>query len=125
VRLAARPALHYEALVTAEPTDAPRIDKLTQVGRYALGVLWADGHDSILPHRNIRRACPCDACVAAPPQELPTQAEQPMLVDLLGERSIFVRWADGHETVLLTGELRALCRCARCVGEPDYPISGQ
>jgi len=27
--------------------------------------------------------------------------------------------------VLLTGELRALCRCARCVGEPDYPISGQ
>ena len=36
-----------------------------------------------------------------------------------------VRWADGHETWLLVSELRDLCRCARCAGEPDYPISGQ
>jgi DUF971 family protein len=105
--------------------DAVRIDKLSQVGRYALGVQWGDGHDSILPHRNVRRACPCDACSAAAPQPLPGEAEQPTLVDVLGGRSVFIRWADGHETLLLTSELRALCRCARCVGEPDYPISGQ
>ena len=106
-------------------SEANRIDKLTQVGRYALGVQWGDGHDSILPHRNVRRACPCDACAAAPVGEPPAGAEQPALVDVLGGRSVFIRWADGHETVLLTGELRALCRCARCAGEPDYPISGQ
>ena len=105
--------------------DAVRIDKLSQVGRYALGVQWGDGHDSILPHRNVRRACPCDACAAATPQTLAGEAEQPTLVDVLGGRSVFIRWADGHETLLLTSELRALCRCARCVGEPDYPISGQ
>jgi DUF971 family protein len=106
-------------------SDALRIDKLTQVGRYALGVQWGDGHDSILPHRNLRRACPCDACAAAPAGELPATAEQPTLVDVLGSQSVFVRWADGHETWFLLEELRALCRCARCVGEPDYPISGQ
>jgi len=111
--------------VTTENPDTARIEKLTQVGRYALGVQWADGHDSILPHRNVRRACPCDACLADPPAELTPPAEQPSLVDILGERSVFVRWGDGHETLMLTSELRALCRCARCIGEPDYPISGQ
>ena len=53
----------------AEPvSEAFRIDKLSQVGRYALGVQWGDGHDSILPHRNIRRACPCETCEAAAPE---------------------------------------------------------
>jgi DUF971 family protein len=111
--------------MTERSPDAVRVDKLTQVGRYALGVQWGDGHDSILPLRSIRTACPCDARVATPSHALEPAAEQPTLVDLLGARSIFLRWADGHETVLLTGELRDLCRCARCVGEPDYPISGQ
>jgi DUF971 family protein len=105
--------------------DAVRIDKLTQVGRYALGVQWGDGHDSILPLRNIRRACPCDACAADPAHTVAPTGEQPALVDVLGGQSVFVRWNDGHETLLLTSELRDLCRCARCVGEPDYPISGQ
>ena len=52
--------------------DAHRIDKLTQVGRYALGVQWGDGHDSILPHRNIRRACSCEACAAVPLESDPS-----------------------------------------------------
>jgi len=106
-------------------SEAVRIDKLSQVGRYALGVQWGDGHDSILPHRNLRRACPCDACAATPAQAPAAESEQPALVDVLGGQSVFIRWADGHETLLLTSELRALCRCARCAGEPDYPISGQ
>ena len=105
--------------------DAVRVDKLTQVGRYALGVQWGDGHDSILPLRSIRAACPCTDCEAAPSRPLDPSAEQPALVDVLGGRSVFVRWADSHETVLLTSELRDLCRCARCAGEPDYPISGR
>ena len=105
--------------------DRNRIEKLTQVGRYALGVQWGDGHYSILPHRTIRLSCACDACGASPPEATTPEMEQPALVDILGGRSVFVRWADGHETFLLTSELRDLCRCARCVGEPDYPISGQ
>ena len=105
-------------------SDGVRIDKLSQVGRYALGVQWGDGHDSILPHRIIRRSCPCETCESDAP-EATVENAQPTLVDVLGGRSVFIRWADGHETWLLTSELRALCRCARCAGEPDYPISGQ
>jgi DUF971 family protein len=103
------------------------IEKLHAVGRYAFGVTWHDGHESIIPHRVVRSVCPCDPCTAAPPDPaaLAPAAEQPVVVDILGEQSLFVRWADGHETVLLVGELRALCRCARCAGEPEYPISGR
>ncbi len=110
----------------AEVREPHHVSRLKDVGRYALGVEWGDGHESILPHRNIRRACPCDACTAADPEApLPPNGEQPVSVEVLGEQSVFLRWADGHETVLLTGELRALCRCAACAGEPEYPISGR
>lgn len=110
--------------VVADARDGTRIEKLTQVGRYAFGVVWGDGHDSILPHRTVRLVCPCEECegVQAEPHGA---AAEPKRVDLLGEESLFVEWADGHETLLLLTELRALCRCARCVGEPDYPISGR
>ena len=108
------------------PPEATCIEKLKEVGRYALGVDWADGHDSILPFRNLRNACPCEACAAsakdAPP---PPAAEQPADVQVIGGRSVFIRWGDGHETLLLVEEMRDLCRCARCVGEPEYPISGR
>jgi DUF971 family protein len=110
----------------ARDPDATHIERLTEVGRYALGVLWGDRHDSILPFRTLRRACPCEACAeAAPDASLSDAAERPARVEVLGDRSIFLGWADGHETLLLLNELRDLCRCARCAGEPDYPISGR
>ena len=106
--------------------DATRIERLKEVGRYALGVEWGDRHESILPYRNLRRACPCDVCTAAAAESpLTPEAERPVDFQVLGDRSLFVRWADGHETLLLVEEVRDLCRCARCVGEPDFPISGR
>lgn len=107
--------------------DAAAIERLTSVGRYAFGVQWGDGHDSIIPHRAVRLACPCEECRARELTDLPRGGAGvvPRTVELLGEASLFVGWGDGHETVLLCEELRALCRCARCVGEPDHPISGR
>src|SRR5439155_1278719 len=64
--------------------DATHIEKLTEVGRYALGVLWGDRHDSILPFRNLRRACPCETCTAAPEVDLPPEAERLARVEVLG-----------------------------------------
>jgi len=108
------------------PGEATDIEKLTEVGRYALGVVWGDRHDSILPFRSLRRACPCEECARrAEDAPLAPEAERLARVEVLGQRSVFLRWADGHETLLLVAELRALCRCARCVGEPEYPISGR
>lgn len=110
----------------ARPPDATHVERLTEVGRYALGVLWGDRHDSILPFRTLRRACPCEGCAAADPNTAPAaDGERLARVEVLGDRSVFLRWGDGHETLLLLEELRDLCRCARCVGEPDYPISGR
>jgi DUF971 family protein len=106
--------------------DATHIEKLSEVGRYALGVAWGDRHDSILPFRSLRRACPCETCATAP-QDTPLtpEAEHLARVEVLGDRSLFLGWGDGHETLLLLDEVRDLCRCARCVGEPEYPISGR
>lgn len=106
--------------------DRVHIERLTEVGRYALGVQWGDRHDSILPYRNLRLACPCEACrESSPPASLAPEAERLANIQLIGGRSVFLRWADGHETFLLVEELRDLCRCARCAGEPQYPISGR
>jgi len=106
--------------------DATRIERLTEVGRYALGVVWGDQHDSILPFRALRGACPCETCAArSPGTPLAAEGERLARVEPLGGRSLFLRWADGHETILLLDEVRGLCRCARCVGEPEYPISGR
>jgi DUF971 family protein len=98
---------------------------LKEVGRYAVGIVWSDGHESILPHREIRAHCPCDACEAAPSD--PHAANPPQLVELqrLGETTLFFRWSDDHESLLVAEELRALCRCAYCAGEPNYPITRQ
>src|SRR5262249_59826923 len=113
------------ARVPTRSPDATHVERLSEVGRYALGVLWGDAHDSILPYRTLRRACACDACSAGSAAEAAPDAERPVKLELIGERTLFVGWADGHETLLMVDELRDLCRCARCAGEPDYPISGR
>ena len=46
-----------------EPSAEPA--RLEPVGRYALGVAWKDGHNSILAFDSLRQDCPCHACVAA------------------------------------------------------------
>lgn len=104
--------------------STPTIKNLREVGRYAVGIDWSDGHDSILPHRHLREACPCDACLAGRPPVGPNES-QVARVKAIGDRTLFLAWADAHETFFVAEELRALCRCAHCVGEPDYPITGQ
>jgi DUF971 family protein len=102
----------------------PTMRKLREVGRYAVGIDWSDGHDSILPFRHLRQHCPCTACLGAGPASAPAASELVRLQQI-GDVTLFLAWGDGHETLLVAEELRALCRCARCIGEPDYPISGR
>jgi DUF971 family protein len=94
-------------LVGADPI---RMEAVSLVGRYALGVTWQDRHGSIYPFAALRAACPCGACTADPaawPVEIRREAG-----------GLRVRWQDGHETVLPYGDLRRRCPCAQCTVLP-------
>ncbi len=56
-----RPALP----IMAAADDGLYPQRLDLVGRYAVGVVWSDGHDSgIYSYRTLRALCPCEACGA-------------------------------------------------------------
>lgn len=83
------------------------------VGRYALGVTWADDHGSIYPFEPLRRGCACGACAelaaVTPPMVWPQEIKKI-------EGALRVVWADTHESLYPYADLRALCRCAACTG---------
>lgn len=55
-----RSALHER------PEKTWQLSNAFLVGHYALGIAWADGHDSgIYTWTFLRALCPCDACDAA------------------------------------------------------------
>ncbi len=83
------------------------------VGRYAIGVDWADGHGSIYPFERLRRDCPCGACAAL--AAAPAAAVWPQDIRK-AEAGLAVAWADGHASLYPYPALRALCRCAGCTG---------
>jgi DUF971 family protein len=83
------------------------------VGRYALGVTWADEHGSIYPFDRLRRDCPCGACATlaslTPPMTWPQGITKV-------EGGLRVLWSDGHASLYPYPDLRAVCRCAGCTG---------
>lgn len=103
------------------------ITSVHSVGRYALGVKWGDEHDSIYPFVNLRRLCPCLDCGKSEAvRRQPAEEEKSLKsVQRIGTESVMMHWADGHESLFLVEELRDVCGCAACKGEPNYPITGQ
>lgn len=83
------------------------------VGRYAVGVDWADGHGSIYPFERLRRDCSCGRCAdlaaLAPAMAWPEEITR-------AAGGLRVRWSDRHESLYPYAELRAQCRCAACTG---------
>jgi len=103
---------------------APKIRGLNEVGRYAIGVQWTDGHDSIFPLENLRRYCPCNACAVAAENETSPTGQRLLQLSRMGDAGVYLAWVDGHETLYTTVQLRQICRCAFCVQEPERPITG-
>lgn len=83
------------------------------VGRYAVGVTWADNHGSIYPFETLRRNCPCGACAAV--ETLTAAAAWPKDI-ARGPDALQVTWADAHVSAYPFSDLRGLCRCAGCTG---------
>lgn len=84
------------------------------VGRYAIGVTWADDHGSIYPFDRLRLDDPAGEPTTgdvALTQEMTWPKEITKLPDALR-----VGWLDGRESVYPYAALRALCRCAGCTG---------
>lgn len=83
------------------------------VGRYAVGVTWADGHGSIYPFDRLRLDDPADgaATESVPTQEMTWPREITKLPEALR-----VSWLDGRDSLYPYATLRALCRCAGCTG---------
>ena len=81
------------------------------VGRYALGVTWADDHGSIYPFEQLRRACACGSCAGLGAVE--TSTAWPANIRR-GDGGLAVTWSDGHASVYGYAALRELCRCAAC-----------
>ncbi len=102
----------------------PRIKGLNEVGRYAIGVQWADGHDSIFPLANLRRYCPCNECGGETAEAIAPDRQRLLQLSRLGDNGVYLRWVDGHETLYTTAQMRATCRCAYCAGEPERPLTG-
>jgi DUF971 family protein len=103
----------------------PRIRGLNEVGRYAIGVHWSDGHESIFPLENLRRHCPCNACAGPVEGEIAEAAQRLLQLARLGEAAVYLGWVDGHETLYTMARLREICGCALCVQEPERPITGR
>jgi DUF971 family protein len=102
----------------------PKIKTLNEVGRYAVGIQWLDGHDSIFPLENLRRFCPCNECGGDADGPISEANQRMMQLSRLGDSGLYISWADGHETLYTTSQLRMRCRCAYCAGEPEKPITG-
>jgi ATP-binding protein involved in chromosome partitioning len=74
-----------------------------------LKVRWADGHESVIPLAQLRKACPCASCqltrreresnplaVIQPvqnPQDLVTVEK----AELIGNYALRICWKDGHD----------------------------
>jgi DUF971 family protein len=82
------------------------------VGRYALGIGWADGHSSIYPFDRLRLD---DPAAGETPEVLSEAMSWPQDIKKSPE-GLRVTWSDGHQSLYPYGGLRALCRCAGCTG---------
>ena len=83
------------------------------VGRYALGVTWADDHSSIYPFDRLRLDDPAQVGGQEPllTETMTWPRDIKKLPDVLR-----VTWTDGQQSLYPYALLRGLCRCAGCTG---------
>jgi DUF971 family protein len=85
-----------------------------------LALAWGDGHESYIPFKGLREACPCAFCTAgkgSDPNSAAEMGSDPIIKALLpvGAYAVQIAWSDGHDTGIYTFEnLRRMCGCVEC-----------
>jgi DUF971 family protein len=102
--------LHLPILGQPNPNEPKDVHL---VGRYALGISWADGHSSIYPFDRLRLDDPEPG--AEPPAVVTEAMSWPRDIKKSPD-GLRVTWSDGHQSLYPYAGLRALCRCAGCTG---------
>jgi len=95
----------------------------------ALLITWADGHQSILPLRMLRKYCPCAGCQGE--RDILGRTRMPIVqttydgpitatgAELVGNYALRIDWADGHSAGIYTfAYLRELDAQANAGNEP-------
>ena len=103
------------------PDPDPRPVELHVERSKHLKIRWADGHESVIPLRDLRKACPCAPCAEArrDSETNPLAVKEPehdvqamTTVDsaaLVGNYALQIRWKDGHDAGIYPfGLLRSL-----------------
>jgi DUF971 family protein len=96
----------------------------------ALLIAWADGHNSVLPLRLLRKYCPCAGCQGE--RDLLGRTILPIVktaydgpisatgAELVGNYGLRVDWSDGHNAGIYTfAYLRQLDALAAAGKEPE------
>ena len=86
-----------------------------------LGIVWADGHESIYSGRALRCVCGCALCVDESTGRKTLRDEtvpadvRALQVLPVGRYGLSIHWSDGHSTgIYRLDRLRDLCPCAQC-----------
>ncbi|HKW92401.1 MAG TPA: gamma-butyrobetaine hydroxylase-like domain-containing protein [Methylomirabilota bacterium] len=93
--------------------DPARPKDVHLVGRYAIGVTWADDHGSIYPFDRLRLDDPAKDGHA---EDVLTQEMTWPKEITKGPDALRIVWLDGRESLYPYPALRGLCRCAGCTG---------
>lgn len=89
---------------------------IQQASPTELQITWGDGQVCVYPVADLRRKCPCAACVdewtgaqLLDPGKIPDSV-RPVTINPVGNYAINIEWSDGHKSGIYTFEhLRQLC----------------
>ena len=117
-------------MASAPGPEAVTPRSLRQAGPRELEITWGDGHVSVYPVAELRRACPCAGCVdemtgarTLRTEDVPDEV-RPVRLEPVGRYAVGIHWSDGHSTGIYTFELlRALCPCPVCSASDSTPDS--
>lgn len=91
--------------------DNIRVSAINQVDDRTLGITWTDGRTDKFDVVQLRRKCPCAACIDEWTGEKRLKPEsvaetvRPVRIDSVGSYAVQIRFSDGHGTGIYTFQM--------------------